>query len=957
MDRINSFSESNAESILRLCSGLVNELFTASSINELVNISEHVFERFLPLDYSGLYLFNEELNKLELLIAQGFSSKEKSEAEKTAMQRHPGTVFKTGKEIYIPNTDEDSQRLTIDSPRSFIVKTRLYSPVEVAGKRIGVFGLVSSRIDAFSKTDIELFRFICKIVGKVYVNIQNQNKLLTLNKEQKILTFLATHTNNSVVLTDNKGLVTWVNDAFIKLTGYSLSEVKGKKPGELLQGKGSEAEVINNIGNALRGREFYNGVITNYSKTGEKYLVDLSIYPFYNDEGEFSNYISFQRNVTKEVAYQRQIENQKQRLDAILSSIPDILFVQDKSGQINECIVNKDYYKEIEPSKYIGSSIYDLVDAHDIPQIESHLNKVFNESSIQTAEIGINFNGKVTYVEFRTVKIDNNQALSLLRNINDKYLLDQERIQAQNFYELLSEFSIKFSLAEAEVIDDVINEFILSVGHVFNSAGVFLVELNSNENQYLSKSYAFKNNKWIIQEGEFDVENDFVIKSIHDGDEFVTLSYDSVKFGTNKGAINTIAQGLRLHVFESLTLLPLKQKDELIAFLGFLDLKSEINFSESTFSQLKLINKLVYSAISRKKYILELSRFKAIFDNGSFGAVIVNHRNEVVYLNSYVNNFFNNAGAPLGIIDANELFSNASETKNRLDYHTLIKEKDDEPNIIKVKKGDKESYLLLRHLILDVADRRPLIAISFINITDRINQENETKKAIDIVSEQNKKLLNFSYIVSHNIRSHVSNMIGFLSLAETEDDLERLQSYIKVLVKSSKSLDGTLKHLNELLNIQSRTGVVSVDIDLTNLFNKTIQSLASDLASIPNDIELSIPEGFLIKCDQAYADSIVLNLMSNAIKYRKQDEVLKIHVEAWSSDDQTYVKVSDNGKGIDIEKYGDKIFGMFKTFHGNSDARGIGLFITKNQIESLGGSISIESSPGNGAAFIIELPK
>ena len=143
MDRINSFSESNAESILRLCSGLVNELFTASSINELVNISEHVFERFLPLDYSGLYLFNEELNKLELLIAQGFSSKEKSEAEKTAMQRHPGTVFKTGKEIYIPNTDEDSQRLTIDSPRSFIVKTRLYSPVEVAGKRIGVFGLVS----------------------------------------------------------------------------------------------------------------------------------------------------------------------------------------------------------------------------------------------------------------------------------------------------------------------------------------------------------------------------------------------------------------------------------------------------------------------------------------------------------------------------------------------------------------------------------------------------------------------------------------------------------------------------------------------------------------------------------------------------------------------------------------------------------------------------------------------
>jgi signal transduction histidine kinase len=117
-----------------------------------------------------------------------------------------------------------------------------------------------------------------------------------------------------------------------------------------------------------------------------------------------------------------------------------------------------------------------------------------------------------------------------------------------------------------------------------------------------------------------------------------------------------------------------------------------------------------------------------------------------------------------------------------------------------------------------------------------------------------------------------------------------------------------------------------------------------------------IPDGFKLKTDKAYLDSIVLNLLSNAIKYRRPDEDPIITIEAGERNSVSYFIIQDNGKGIDLEKYGEKLFGMFKTFHGNRDARGIGLFITRNQIEALGGTIEVESKVGEGTKFTVYLP-
>ena len=103
----------------------------------------------------------------------------------------------------------------------------------------------------------------------------------------------------------------------------------------------------------------------------------------------------------------------------------------------------------------------------------------------------------------------------------------------------------------------------------------------------------------------------------------------------------------------------------------------------------------------------------------------------------------------------------------------------------------------------------------------------------------------------------------------------------------------------------------------------------------------------------SYYIGIFLNLISNAIRYCHPDRKPEITIDFYTEKDKKVLQISDNGIGIDLNKNGDKIFGMYKTFSTNSDSKGIGLFITKNQIDAMGGSIYVESEPNIGTTFKI----
>lgn len=103
-------------------------------------------------------------------------------------------------------------------------------------------------------------------------------------------------------------------------------------------------------------------------------------------------------------------------------------------------------------------------------------------------------------------------------------------------------------------------------------------------------------------------------------------------------------------------------------------------------------------------------------------------------------------------------------------------------------------------------------------------------------------------------------------------------------------------------------------------------------------------------------DSIILNLLTNAIKYRQDHIAPCIELNCYKKADKTIFEIKDNGKGINLEKHGAKLFGMYKTFHGNTDAEGVGLYITKYQVETLGGQIEVESEEMVGSTFTLTFP-
>ncbi len=240
-----------------------------------------------------------------------------------------------------------------------------------------------------------------------------------------------------------------------------------------------------------------------------------------------------------------------------------------------------------------------------------------------------------------------------------------------------------------------------------------------------------------------------------------------------------------------------------------------------------------------------------------------------------------------------------------------------------------------------------------LDITSKIYSETALTKSFKLVTEQNKRLLNFSYIVSHNLRSHASNILGISTLIETAKNTEDRNEMIQLLKTVASNLNETLYNLNNIVNIQTSIDIVIEPLNLSEYVLAALSMQNLQILSREAKIINNIDENVKVNFNKAYLESILLNLISNALRYSSIDRKPVITLTCFEEDNQVLFKISDNGIGIDLNKHGDKMFGIYQTFNGNADARGFGLFISKNQIEAMGGKIEVESDIGKGTAFKI----
>jgi len=244
---------------------------------------------------------------------------------------------------------------------------------------------------------------------------------------------------------------------------------------------------------------------------------------------------------------------------------------------------------------------------------------------------------------------------------------------------------------------------------------------------------------------------------------------------------------------------------------------------------------------------------------------------------------------------------------------------------------------------------------------ENLNLNRELVEKNKQLSETNTELINhnndlqqFSYTISHNLRGPLASITGLLALVN-EGEVGQSNKPLLVHFKTSiQALESTINDLSHIIDTRNRITRLRQSI----VWNELTQNIKTQLAKDIEDNEVEIftsfenaPEIYSVK---PMLHSILYNLVSNAIKYRNPLQPCQIHIHTTKGKDYIQLEVSDNGIGIDLERFGTKLFNLYRRFNTHTEGKGLGLFLTKLQTEALGGKIEVQSEVDKGTTFLVK---
>ncbi|WP_422362168.1 PAS domain S-box protein [Reichenbachiella sp.] len=242
-----------------------------------------------------------------------------------------------------------------------------------------------------------------------------------------------------------------------------------------------------------------------------------------------------------------------------------------------------------------------------------------------------------------------------------------------------------------------------------------------------------------------------------------------------------------------------------------------------------------------------------------------------------------------------------------------------------------------------------------VNIQMRSEKEKELQKLLSTTKDQNQRLKEFSYITSHNIRASVANLIGLSEMIRVVPESE---GYLDMLKITTQKLDNSISNINELINFENEhSELQKIDCSLSEAVQRVLKLTNQIIKRKDVDLKVNIEESHKIKAFPAYLDSIFHNLITNALKYGITDQSKLLEIYANQEESGTSVFIKDCGLGIDLDKYSEKMFKLGTRLHDTSDGQGLGLFMTKRQLEAMGGQIEVQSQLNSGTTFKLFFPE
>ncbi len=268
-------------------------------------------------------------------------------------------------------------------------------------------------------------------------------------------------------------------------------------------------------------------------------------------------------------------------------------------------------------------------------------------------------------------------------------------------------------------------------------------------------------------------------------------------------------------------------------------------------------------------------------------------------------------------------------------------------------------WVLLSVSLVKKPDGSPVHFVSQIeDITQRKKAEAEQKALTKKLQIQNKQLADFAQITSHNLRAPISNLSSLLSMHQTLKDQTQKEGLFQKFQTVIHHLSDTLNDLVDSLKITQNPEVKRVEIQFEQTATKICEMLAGEIIESGAVIEFQFDGAPTVCYNRPYLESIILNLVSNSLKYRSEKRIPKIQLKSWKTENgEVHLSVTDNGLGIDMKRQERKLFGLHKTFHRNKDSKGVGLFMTRAQVMAQGGEIKATSIVNEGSTFTVTFNK
>lgn len=411
----------------------------------------------------------------------------------------------------------------------------------------------------------------------------------------------------------------------------------------------------------------------------------------------------------------------------------------------------------------------------------------------------------------------------------------------------------------------------------------------------------------------------------------------------------------------SLITLPIIDMGELVGFVGFDYVRRIHFFSEREQNILQVFANMLANIRQRQrtetKLSLQEAKYRNIIENMNLGILEVDIEDTILYSNQSFLEISGYSNHELIGKKASELFldSNGREIQKQKSSQRERGISDIYELEVTTKTGEKKIWLVSgAPNFNDKGEYIGSIGIH-LDITQEKNLEHEQNLLLHLTRRQNERLKNFAHIVSHNLRSHSGNIQALIDfLLEENPDLHK-NELSHLLKSASGNLMDTIKELSEVALLNTADNQRLEIVNLGQIIESAIKNVSALAIKSGVNFQFEKTDDCKALGITIYAESIVLNLLTNAIKYADPNKKAVCSIRCYPVKNWTVIEVSDNGLGIDLKQHGRRLFGMYATFHSNHDSKGLGLFITKNQVEALGGKIEVESTPGEGTTFKIFL--